>query len=87
MDLSERIRNRINELGWNFKVTSEKTGIKYQEVLRLTSGKRHQPRLDTIIKLIKGLRVHPYYILGLDDDMFVNHVGESMGIGYGENHE
>jgi transcriptional regulator with XRE-family HTH domain len=79
MNLSDRIRNRINELGWNYKVTAEKTGIKYQEVLRLASGSRESPRMDTVVKLIKGLQVDPYYILGIDEDSLVRYDSDPLG--------
>lgn len=67
MALSEQLNNRINELGWNYKTVSERTGVKYQEVLRLVKGERKDPRMSTLAKLADGLGVSVDYLLDREE--------------------
>jgi transcriptional regulator with XRE-family HTH domain len=55
--LSEKLSNRMAELGWNVKVTAERTGLHRDLVSRLLHGSTKNPRIETVMKLCKGLKM------------------------------
>jgi len=66
MNLASRLRQQQQKAGWNLKVIAAKTGLPYQQILRLFNGKSDNPTLHTLIRLAHGLNMSGDELLGLD---------------------
>ena len=55
--LSDQLRARISELGWNIETTAQRTELHRQMITKLLSGETRDPRLSTLKRLSRGLRM------------------------------
>lgn len=64
----KRLRTAMNDKGWNQKVLSERSGVHYQQIYKLLSGERPDPRFSTVKRLADALGITTDYFAEPDED-------------------
>ncbi len=59
-----RLREAMQDKGWNQKVLSERSGIHHQQIHKLLRGERTNPQVSTVLDLARALEVSVDYLLG-----------------------
>ena len=56
-ELGRRIRERREELGLNLIQGGQRCGLSFAALSQIETGKRENPRIDTLLKISRGLGI------------------------------
>ena len=54
-NVGDLIRDRMDVLGWNVKVSAKRIGMNYAQLSNILRGEITDPRMFTIARIAKGL--------------------------------
>lgn len=76
MEIGERIKARREELGMTQEELARKAGYKYRSSInKIELGSQHLPQRK-IVEIARALRVTPSYLMGWEDNVYINENGE-----------
>lgn len=76
MEIGERIKARREELGMTQDELAKKAGYKYRSSInKIELGGQRLPQ-KKIVEIARALRVTPSYLMGWEDNVYINEDGE-----------
>ena len=80
MDIAGRIRAKMADTGLNETQLGKRSGVPQPTINRILSGESASPRMPTIAKLARALKVSPEWLMyGIGDDTFDANVESAQG--------